>query len=318
MDRTAFVFPGQGSQRVGMGADLAGQWPDLIDTYYRPADAILGFPLSTLCWTGPEQVLKDTSVTQPAIFLTSVVTLDVLRRHGVRPDAVAGHSLGEYAALVAAGVLDWTDALRLVRLRGELMATVNERVPGAMLAVLGLDVARLEELCARVAAATGQVVEVANDNEPAQAVVSGETAAVEQLGREARAEGARKVVSLGVGAPFHCGLMRSIEAEFADALAGVEFRDPRVPLVSSVTAEPVTSAGQAVGCLRRQLTGRVAWTGTVTRMAGQGVGRYVEVGPGRVLTGLCRRIDPAARTHRTDDADRLQSTVTELAPAGAV
>ncbi|WP_344320605.1 ACP S-malonyltransferase [Streptomyces macrosporus] len=288
-----------------MGADIAERWPDLVDAYYRPADEILGIPLTDLCRHGPQEALRETAVTQPAIFVTSMAALDVLRRRGVRPDVVAGHSLGEYAALTAAGVLEWTDALRLVRYRGELMAAVNERVPGAMLAVMGLDLAVVEELCARVAEETGQVVEVANDNEPAQAVVSGEAAAVARLGHAATEAGARKVVPLGVGAPFHCALMRSVEADFADALAAVDFRDPVVPVVSSVTGEPIRDARDAVGCLRRQLAGRVEWTGAVRRMVRDGVSRCVEVGPGKVLAGLCRRISPELEIHTTGDAVRL-------------
>jgi [acyl-carrier-protein] S-malonyltransferase len=316
MTSTAFVFPGQGSQRVGMGADFVRRRPDLVDTYYRAADDLLGFPLSRLCHEGPAEALRDTAVTQPAVFLTSIVVLDVLRAHDVEPDVVAGHSLGEYAAAVCAGVLSWQDALRLVRLRGRLMAGVNERVPGAMAAVVGLDLPTVRDLCARAAAETGQVVEVANDNEPAQTVVSGQAAAVQAVAEAARRAGARRVVPLGVGAPFHCSLMRDIEAEFAEALAAVHFRDPSVPLVSSVTATALTSAEEIVSALRRQLTAPVRWTGTVRTLAGRGVRRYVEVGPGRVLGGLCRRTEPTARTFTTGTVGELAATVDALGPAG--
>jgi [acyl-carrier-protein] S-malonyltransferase len=302
MNRTAFVFPGQGSQRPGMGLDLLRLRPGLARTYYGPADEILGFPLSRLCREGPAEALRDTAVTQPAVFLTSLAALDVLRSRGVAPDVVAGHSLGEYAALVCADVLDWRDALRLVRLRGELMAGVNERVPGRMAAVMGLDLASVEALCVVVAGATGQVVEVANDNAPGQVVVSGQTDAVEELVRRARAAGAGRVVALEVGAPFHCGLMGAIEAEFTAALAAVPFREPTLPVVSGVTAAPLTGAAEARDCLRRQLAGRVRWTGAVTRMAAGGVRRFVEAGPGRVLGGLCRRIVPGAVVETTLEA----------------
>ncbi|MGW0337406.1 ACP S-malonyltransferase [Streptomyces sp. NPDC003011] len=312
MTSTAFVFPGQGSQRVGMGADFVQRCPELIDTYYRPADDLLGFPLSRLCRQGPADVLRDTAVTQPAVFLTSVVVLDMLRSHDVRPDVVAGHSLGEYTAAVCAGVLSWQDALRLVRLRGRLMAEVNERVPGTMTAVVGLDLPTVRTLCAEAAAQTGQVVEVANDNEPAQTVVSGQSVAVRAVAEAAKQAGARRVVPLGVGAPFHCTLMRDIEAEFAEALAAVDFRDPSVPMVSSVTTAPLTSAEEIITVLRRQLSAPVQWTGTVRTLAGQGVRRYVEVGPGRVLTGLCRKIDPAARTYTTGTVDELAAAVDAL------
>lgn len=309
MTSTAFVFPGQGSQRVGMGADFVRRRPDLLDTYYRTADDILGFPLSRLCHEGPVEALRDTAVTQPAVFLTSMIVLDVLRAHDVEPAVVAGHSLGEYAAAVCAGVLPWQEALRLVRLRGRLMAEVNERVPGTMTAVVGLSLPDVRALCDRVAAETGQVVEVANDNEPAQIVVSGQREAVRAVAEAAKEAGARRVVPLGVGAPFHCSLMNEIEAEFAEALAGVEFRDPEVPMISSVTAAPVSRAEEVVAALRRQLAEPVRWTETVRTMADLGVRQYVEVGPGRVLSRLCRKIDADARSHTTGTVEELAATV---------
>jgi [acyl-carrier-protein] S-malonyltransferase len=309
----AFMFPGQGSQSVGMGRDIRDEWPALAGPYYREADDILGFPLSRLCWEGTAEALGDTSATQPAIFVTSVVALEVLRRHGVIPGVVAGHSLGEYAALVCAGVLAWTDALRLVQLRGNLMASVNDRVPGAMAAVMGLDVESVERVCARAAADTGQLVEVANDNGPAQVVVSGQAEAVALAVRQAPAAGALRAVPLKVGAPFHCGLMREIEAEFTRALAQVSFLDPAVPVVSSVSGEPVTTARQAVDLLGRQLTGRVRWTETVRRMTESGADYLIEVGPGRVLCGLCRRIVPDARIASTNDRERLADVLAAVA-----
>jgi [acyl-carrier-protein] S-malonyltransferase len=316
MDRIGFVFPGQGSQRVGMGLDLAEEHPALIDTYYRAADEILGLPLSRLCWEGPAESLRDTSITQPAVFLTSLCTWAVLRDHGLAPDAVAGHSLGEYTALVTAGVLEWTDALRLVRLRGRLMAGVNERVPGAMAAVLGLPIDDVEKICAQAAAGTGRTVEIANDNEPAQVVVSGQAEAVREVMNAAREAGARRTVQLEVGAPFHCSLMSEIEDEFAAALDAVEFRDPAVEMFSSVTAAPVTGGAEARQVLRRQLTGRVRWTDTVGRMRDAGVGRFVETGPGKVLGGLCRRIAPRAQVYATFDSRQCASTLDALPLAG--
>jgi [acyl-carrier-protein] S-malonyltransferase len=315
MEKIGFVFPGQGSQKVGMGLDLAEAYPDLVDTYYRHADDLLGLPLSRLCWEGPADELRDTSVTQPAIFLTSLCILTVLRHRGLEPDVVAGHSLGEYSALVAAGVLEWTDALLLVRLRGQLMAGVNARVPGSMAAILGLGLADVEALCLQAAEESGQIVEVANDNEPTQIVVSGQVAGVARAIELAKAAGAARAVLLEVGAPFHCSLMAEIEEQFAAALAAVEFREPRVELVSSVTARPLAGADEVRRVLQRQLTGRVRWTGTVERMAGSGVGRFVEVGPGKVLGGLCRRIAPDVPVHATYDLRQCALTLEAAPPA---
>jgi [acyl-carrier-protein] S-malonyltransferase len=319
MDEVGFCFPGQGSQRVGMGRDLATVHPWLVDTYYEPAGEILGLPLARLCWEGPSEALRDTSITQPAVFLTSLCTAAVLRDKGVTPGLVAGHSLGEYTALVTAGVLDWTDALRLVRLRGQLMAEVNRRVPGAMVAVLGLPLANVERMCAEATAVTSQVAEIANDNAPGQVVVSGQLAAVGHVMKAAREAGARHLVELDVGAPFHCSLMRAIEDQFAAALARVTFHDPACPVISSVTGKRLVSGEEVRRVLTRQLTGRVRWTAAVTQMEADGVRHFIEVGPGKVLGGLCRRIVPDAAAHVTYDMRQLTATLATLAelPASA-
>ncbi|MDF3293370.1 ACP S-malonyltransferase [Streptomyces silvisoli] len=316
MDQIAFLFPGQGSQRVGMGLDLMRRWPKLTEAYYRRADELLGFELSRLCWQGPAQELRQMPVTQPAVVLTSVVALEVLRAHGLMPDIAAGHSLGEFSALVCAGVLDWTDALRLVRLRGELMMSANERVPGKMAAVVGLDLATVEEMCAKAAAASGEVVEVANHNDFTQVVISGQTGGVDALAELVWQAGADRVVMLEIGGAAHCTLLGGIEDEFAAALEEVEFRDPVIPVISSFSAAPVADGADARACLRRQLTGRVNWTGTALRLAAEGAGRLVEVGPGKVLGGLCRRITPGVVAHRTDDAGQLSLTLAALADRG--
>ncbi|MEV6486043.1 ACP S-malonyltransferase [Streptomyces sp. NPDC051576] len=306
MGTTAFVFPGQGSQRVGMGQDLLAHWPELYDLYYGPADDILGIDLAGLCREGPIEALSHMPVTQPAVLLTSVAALHVLREHGVAPDVAAGHSLGEFAALVCAGVLDFPDALRLVRLRGELMARVNERVPGRMAAVVGLDLATMEALCDRAAAEAGEVVEIANHNDPLQVVVSGQLDGMDRLVRLVGEAGADRVVVLPITGPAHSSLMGGITEDFAAALAATEFRDPVVPVVSSTTARPVRNASDARHALREQLTGRVRWTETVAALTRAGVGRVVEVGPGRVLTGLCSRTAPGLETYRSNDASQLK------------
>ncbi|MCX5381208.1 ACP S-malonyltransferase [Streptomyces sp. NBC_00091] len=311
MTRTAFVFPGQGSECAGMGKELLALRPDLADSHYRTADDLLGFPLARLCLEGSPRDLEDPAVAQPAIFLTSLAVLEVLRGEGIAPDAVAGHSLGEYAALVAAGVLEWTEALWLVRLRGELVATVGDRIGSATAAVIGLRRTDLARMCAEARAATGQVVEVAGDNEPRQTVVSGQAEAVGHATDAARAAGAR-VAWLRTGGPFHSSLLGEAEAEFTETLIATEFRDPAVPLVSGVTGGWVTTAAEAVVALRGQLTSPVRWTESVGTLAASGTDRFVEVGPGKVLGGLVRRILPGARVHSTHTADRLALAVDEL------
>jgi [acyl-carrier-protein] S-malonyltransferase len=312
MNSTAFVFPGQGSQKVGMGLDLTNEWPELRERYYRPADQLLDVPISRYCWEGPAQDLKYMPITQPAVLLTSLATLHVLRANGVVPDVVAGHSLGEYSALVCAGVLEWTDALRLVRLRGELMAGVNDRVSGTMVAIVGLAVRDIEEMCAKAAADTGQVVEIANYNEPRQVVISGQTTGVQRLMELVSAAGADRVVTLEIGGPAHSSLMGEIEDEFASALARVRFADPMVSLYSGVTADRVLTGEAARDCLRRQLTERVHWIDVVERMADAGVTRFVEVGPGKVLSGLCHRIRPDIPASRTNDVEHLKNAIADV------
>ncbi|MFD8982771.1 ACP S-malonyltransferase [Streptomyces sp. NPDC059564] len=311
MSRTAFLFPGQGSECAGMGRELLALRPDLADTYYRTADDLLGIPLARICRDGSPRDFEDPAVAQPAVFLTSLAVLEVLRGEGVEPDAVAGHSLGEYAALVAAGVLEWTEALWLVRLRSELVATVGDRIGSATAAVIGPRRTDLVRMCAEARAATGQLVEVAGDNEPRQTVVSGQSEAVERVAREARAAGAR-VEWLRTGGPFHSSLLDEAEAEFTETLIATEFREPAVPLVSGVTGGWVTTAAEAVVALRGQLTSPVRWTGAVGALAASGADRFVEVGPGQVLGGLVRRILPGARVHSTHTAERLARAVGAL------
>ncbi|MER5809340.1 ACP S-malonyltransferase [Streptomyces sp. NPDC002033] len=311
MSRTAFLFPGQGSECAGMARELLALRPDLADTYYRTADDLLGIPLARICRDGSPRDFEDPAVAQPAVFLTSLAVLEVLRGEGLAPDAVAGHSLGEYAALVAAGVLEWTEALWLVRLRSELVATVGDRVGSATVAVIGPRRTDLMRMCAEARAATGQVVEVAGDNGPRQTVVSGQAEAVERVAREAAVTGAR-IAWLRAGGPFHSSLLDEAEAEFTETLMATEFRDPAVPLVSGVTGGWVTTAAEAVVALRGQLTSPVRWTQAVGALATSGADRFVEVGPGQVLSGLVRHILPGARVHPTHTAERLAEAVGAL------
>jgi [acyl-carrier-protein] S-malonyltransferase len=304
--RMAFLFPGQGSQKVGMGKDLVESHPHLRDVFAR-ADEVLGLELTRLCFEGPEAELVQTQNTQPAIFLVSMAILDVLRKAGVAPEAAAGHSLGEYGALVSAGVLGLEDALKLVRRRGELMAAVNARTPGAMAAVIGLAGDAVDEACRKAAAEGLGVVEPANYNSPSQTVISGQEKAVERAMALAEQAGAAKVVRLQVGAPFHCSLMNALQEEFAAELERYTFRDPRFPVVANVTGDYVRTAAEVKDALRRQVAGAVRWTDSVRRRAADGFHTYVEVGPGRTLVGLQRQIQPGSTGHVTGDSKSLET-----------
>lgn len=290
MSRLAFVFPGQGSQQLGMGQDACEAYPS-VRGLFDEADALLGFPLSALCFTGPLEVLNDTINTQPAIFVTSVALWRVIEPRLSGAAFFAGHSLGEYSALVAAGALDFAAGLRLVRERGRLMKAAGEQGQGGMAAVLGLDEATLDGICEQARAATGGVVQAANYNAPGQVVISGDETALTEVMARAEAAGARKVVRLAVSIAAHSPLMAAAAASFRQAVEATPFRAPKAPVVGNVTAKPLTIVGEIVDELVRQLTAPVRWTESVQWMISQGVDAFVEVGPGQVLTGLVKRID---------------------------
>ncbi|MBP7572274.1 MAG: ACP S-malonyltransferase, partial [Acidobacteria bacterium] len=283
----AFIFPGQGSQAVGMGRALAESF-DVCRETFAEADAALGESLSTLCFEGPEAALRLTENTQPAILTVSVAAYRLLESKGYRPDLVAGHSLGEYSAHVAAGTLAFADAVRIVRRRGRYM---QEAVPvgdGAMAAVIGLDAGAVERAC--LEAAQGEVVSPANLNMPGQVVIAGGRDAVARASEIAKGMGAKRVVPLAVSAPFHCALMKPAELRLEPELRALPARDPRVPVVANVDAEPKRDAASAIDALVRQVSSPVRWEDVVRRLASEGVRKYVEVGPGTVLTGLGRKI----------------------------
>ncbi|MFI0733839.1 ACP S-malonyltransferase [Streptomyces sp. NPDC021225] len=315
MNRIAFLFPGQGSQVPGMGGDLLARHPDLVRPYFDTADEVLGIPLSRLCFEGDPEELRDTAVTQPAVYLASLVSAVVLREKGVVPAAVAGHSLGEYTALVCAGVLDWVDALKLVRRRGVLMSEVNRRTPGRMAAVIGLPSDRVRELCEEVSRERGLVVEVANYNASRQTVVSGVVEGVAEVSRRVHEEGASHVAELRVGAPFHCSLMADIAAEFGEHLDAVDFATPSLPVVANVTAGYVFSGEEARGLLRRQLAAPVRWQETLDLLAREEVSAFVEVGPGRVLTNLSRAGHPQVPAMTAGTDRKIGEAVERLSPA---
>ena len=300
----AFVFPGQGSQTAGMGADLAREFPVCADTFAE-ADDVLGFSLSQTCFSGSEQELQLTAIAQPAILATSVAALRVLESEGIRPSAVAGHSLGEYSALVAAGSLSFRDALTLVRKRGTYM---QEAVPvgvGSMAAIMGLDFERIEQIC-REASDTTQV-SPANFNAPGQVVISGHVDAVDRAIALAQERGARRALKLAVSAPFHCALMQPAADRLTSDLVATRFNDLSVPLVSNISASALRTGAEARACLIRQVTGAVRWEESVRTLASMGVNRVMEVGPGRVLMGLIKRIESSIICASAGDAASLSS-----------
>ena len=281
----ALIFPGQGSQYVGMGAPLAKRHPAAA-AVLRESDDILGLPLSRIMAQGPSEVLTQTKNAQPAILAHSVAALRAAADHIGSPAFAAGHSLGEFSAHVAAGTLTFADALKTVRLRGELMYRAGVERPGMMAAVLGLGDAEVEDLCTRV---EGGVCQPANFNSEGQVVISGDVAGVQQGMALAKEAGAKKVVSLNVSGAFHSALMEPVATALRERLDALHFRDPAFPVVSNVTAEPVTTASDAKELLVRQVTAPVRWSGSIRTMLQGGVDRFAEVGPGNVLCTLNRR-----------------------------
>jgi [acyl-carrier-protein] S-malonyltransferase len=316
--RVALLFPGQGSQSVGMGWSLYDTEPAARDIFDR-ADRALGFPLGQTCFEGPEETLKLTAVTQPAILTASVAGFAALRAHApdVLRDAVvcaSGHSLGEYSALVAAGALEFEDAVVTVRRRGEYM---QEAVPvgaGAMAAVLGLPLEQVESLCRD--AAEGDVLAPANLNAPDQTVVAGSAAAVQRLVVMGKARGAKRIVLLPVSAPFHCDLMAPARERLAADLSRLPFRDADRPVVLNVTAQPETRAAALRAALADQVTRPVRWVESVLKIKEMGADLLIEVGPGRVLSGLVRRTLPETALLNVEDQATLRKTCADLEHAG--
>ena len=304
MPTTAFLFPGQGSQYAGMGRELASEYP-AARAIFEQADDALGFSLSGLCFEGPDDQLKLTENTQPAILTCSIAVEAILREKGISPDYVAGHSLGEYSALTAAGALEFTDAVRLVRKRGQYMQAAVPQGVGAMAALIGLPPDKLDAVCEE--AAQGEIVSPANLNSPAQVVIAGHAGAVERAVESAKNAGARKAVLLQVSAPFHCALMTPAQEQLAPDLDAIDFRNFTVPLVNNFAAEVVQTADAAREGLKQQVPNPVRWEETIRRLDSLGVDRFIEVGPGRVLTGLMRGIDRSLNASNVEDLKSLEN-----------
>jgi [acyl-carrier-protein] S-malonyltransferase len=308
----AFLFPGQGSQTVGMGKDLAEKYP-VARLAFEEADEALGYKLSTACFEGPEDQLRLTEITQPAILTVSVAALRVLETRIPKHSYVAGHSLGEYSAHVAAGTFDFADAVRTVRNRGKYM---QEAVPvgvGAMAAILGMDLAKVTEVCHD--AAQGEVCEPANINSPEQIVISGNTAAVERATKLADERGAKRAKLLPVSAPFHCSLMKPAQDRLEGDLNKLTMHKPVYPVACNVDAELVTDALRARDTLVRQVTGSVKWEQCMRLLIAQGLQTFIEVGPGKVLCGLMRQIDRSKTCMNVSDDATLTKAAELLAQA---
>ena len=312
--RIVFLFPGQGSQAVSMGKELAANYPVAHQTF-EEADGALGYKLSELCFEGPEEKLKLTEITQPAILTASVAAWRVLQEKGLKPDFVAGHSLGEYSAHVAASTLTFADAVRTVRNRGKYM---QEAVPvgvGAMAAILGMTLDTVNDISTE--AAQGEVCQAANINSPEQIVISGHSGAVNRAIQLATERGAKKAVSLPVSAPFHCALMQPAQDRLARDLGTLNFQNPSCPVVCNVDAAVVDAAEASRDALIRQVTGAVRWEPSVRLLIDKGASLFIEVGPGKVLWGLMRQIDRSKTCATVGDEASLQKTLAQIAAMAA-
>jgi len=294
-----------------MGRELRERF-ELAARTFEEADEALGFAISKLCFEGPEDVLRLTENTQPAIMTVSVAAWRVLEAEGVRAELAAGHSLGEWSAHVAAGTLSFADAVRAVNVRGLAMQQAVAAGQGGMAAVLGLDAAKVAEACAEASAETGLTVAAANLNSPGQTVISGALAAVEKAAEICKAKGARRAVMLPVSAPFHCALMQPAQEEVARMLDGIAMRDPRIPVAANVTGGLVRTAAEAKDALTRQVTGAVRWVDCVQSLIGAGANTFIEVGPGKVLTGLMKQIDAPQKAMNVEDGVSLEKTLAEV------
>lgn len=303
MAKIAFVFPGQGSQYVGMGKDLAAKF-SYTKKFFDEANASLGFDLAKICFEGPEEELKKTEITQPAILTVSAICLEAMKSFGgIKAEAAAGHSLGEYSALYAAGALSFKDAVKLVNSRGKFMQTAVPLGEGTMAAILGLDHNIVKDICAK--ASEKGVVEAANINSPGQIVISGTVAGVAEASRLCKEAGAKRVIELQVSAPFHSSLMKPAADKLAEELNKITMKNASIPVVSNVTADYVTDAQTIKELLIKQMTSPVQWENSIMKLSNDGFDNFIEIGPGKVLTGLIKKINPKALIHNVGDAASL-------------
>lgn len=312
MEKIAFIFPGQGSQKVGMGKDLIENYEEAKIIIEKANMALNeeGVDIAKLCFEGPEEELKNTANAQPAILTISTILFELLKKHNIRPSIVAGHSLGEYSALVASSAIKFEEAIKLVRKRGEYMQNATPLGTGSMLAIIGLEAVEIKELCKKVS--NYGTIEIANYNSPTQIVVSGEIKPLDELSELAKERGARKVIHLKVSAPFHSSLMKLAKDNLTGYLERVEIHNPQIPIICNVSTNYVRNKEEVRSALIEQMNHPVLWGDSIKKMSFEGINHFIEVGPGKVLRGLIKQIIPESKVFNVFDSDSLKNVVEKM------